>query len=345
MQSFLHNKYLRFALFGVGALLALIVIGVLLQLTRSGFGGHQSLFVDYGYDAVEEVRVAEYHDGAYKSGAVASERAMLAPAVGDSYYPGPIPEPDTGYNNLEAYETTDYNISARTRQFDEFCSSVRALKIQDQFDFRNISETSNHCSATFYTEEEHVGTVLATFEQFSGVDVNRNTNSVTRQRDRLESQTDILQQQLASVERTLAAAETDFDSVIAIARTEGNASELANAIRQKLQMVDSLTQRKINLTSQLSNLYRQAQDLEERIDAVQFYVSASPVIHSSPGEHERKWANAWHELTDAFTQTLIGLTTGLGIFLLAVIQYGVYILIVIVILRYLWKFLRKLWKA
>ena len=343
MQSLIHNKYVRFGMFGVGALVALIVVGVLLQLTRGSFSGYDTSFVDHSY-STEAVEIAEYHDGAYKGGAVASQRVAAAPA-GDAYYPEPIPSPGAGYQNLEAYETTDYHISARTQQFDAFCASLRTLKAEDRFDFRSINEAINHCSATFYTAEAHVADVLNTFGQFSGVDVSRHTDSVTRQRERLASQTDILRQQLSSVERTLASAETDFDEVITIARLEGNASELANAMRQKLQMIDNLTSRQLSPTNQINNLYRQAQDREDRIGVVQFTVSASPVVTKYPGEHERKWAQAWDELKDTFTNTLLGLTTGLGIFLLAIVQYGIYALIIIVILRYVWKFLRKLWKS
>lgn len=295
------------------------------------------------------------YDGYSKQGmAVSSAPAMM---MGDDmaiemeemgremmYYPSPIPQPDTNVTNLETYETTDYYVSARTRQFDEFCSSVRSLKVEERFEFRSISENTNSCSATFYTAEENVDEVLNRFGQFSGVEISRTTNSVTRQKERLESQTNILHQQLASVERTLAGAEVQFDQIIRVAEASNDASELADAIREKLQMVDSLTQRKISLTSQINNLYRQAQDLDERIGVVQFSVNIQRSLPIYPNQDDRKWEQAWKNLGDEYTNTLIGLTSQLGVFLLKVVQYGVYLLILFVIVRFGWKFAQKLWR-
>jgi len=105
---------------------------------------------------------------------------------------------------------------------------------------------------------------------------------------------------------------------------------------------DTLTGRKINLTSQLNRLYQQTADLEEQIDVVQFDVTINRSHPIYPNQESQKWEMAWEELKDTYTDTLIGLTAFFGIFLLWTIRLAVYLLILIVVLRGLWKFAKLL---
>lgn len=340
MPSLLQNKFVRFGVFGVVALvLLLVVVSVILASlnnARSMPIGKNLDFYSRGEVGVSSAP-AMMMDG--------DDMAMEEIArMTSSYYPEPIPAPGGYVDGLEDYETTDYSVSARTRQFDEFCASLRTLKTEDRFAFTYLSEETNHCSATFYTDEQYVEEVLSRFGQLSGVEISRNTFSVTQRRERLENRTDILRQQLESVDRTLSVGETQFDEIIAIARASNDASELSSAISEKLRMIDSLTQRKIDLISQLDNILQKSAELNERLDKVQFNVSVQRSTPIYPGQDQRKWQLAWKQLGDEFTNTLIGLSSGLGIFLLKVMQYGVYLLILLLLAKLVWQFGRKVWK-
>ena len=172
----------------------------------------------------------------------------------------------------------------------------------------------------------------------------RNTQSVTRHREQLQSRTSILRQQLASVERSLSIAETEFDEIAAFAREANDAVTLASAIREKLSLIDTLTQRKISLTSQIDSLLQQAADLEEQLNVVQFTVNIQRSYPLFPNETSRKWEQAWGELDNQFTDTLIALTAFFGIFLLWTVRITLYALVGIVVIRGLWKFIRFVWK-
>lgn len=334
MPSILNNKFVRFGLFGLGIVVVIVVLFFAWLMMSVSSTGLSSKSISMGLEAPMMYEAG----GVAMDRGYATEEAMYAPNT------MPVPQPDGYVANLESYETTDYRLTARTRQFTEFCATLKALKADERFDFRNLNQNTNNCSATFYTAEQYADEALSRLQQFSGVEVTRNTVSVTRQKEQLQSRTDILRQQLQSVERTLASAETQFDEIIAIARASNNASELSSAITEKLRMIDSLTQRKISLSSQINNALRQAQDLDERIGVIQFSVSAQPLIYVHPNQTERQWQEAWKELKDRFTETLIGLSAFLGVFLLFVLQGIVYLLIVIVLVRLLWKFARLVWR-
>ncbi|MCA9356974.1 hypothetical protein H6784_03930 [Candidatus Nomurabacteria bacterium] len=339
MHPFLQNRFVRFT--GIGLLVLLVIFFVLIFLNSFfavSTGLSNTTIDNYSY-GLSAPMVSNGVGGGQM------ERSMVA-ADSEFYAPSPMPMPDVSFTpDLEKYETSRYDITARTKQFDELCSAVKNLKSSTDIHFKQINESLNNCQATFYVAESKTESVLSTFSAFRGVEVNRNTESVTRHRAQLQSQTDILRQQLSSVESSLSKVETQFDEIAEFSRTQKDASTLAQAIREKLNMVDSLTQRKINLTNQLNNLYQQSAELEERIDVVEFYVS---VYRSYPiylNKESQKWEKAWEGLKETYTDTLIGLTAFFGIFILWVLRIAVYLLVVIVVVRGIWKVVKLVWKV
>lgn len=259
-----------------------------------------------------------------------------------SYYP-PQPNPTDYTKGLESYETTTYNLGGRIKQFDEFCDALNFLKADSQIHFKSITTSTNNCQAMFYVNKNKAIETLNTISNYSGIEVNRNTTSVTRHRAQLQSQTAIIQQQLASVMKSLSTAETQFDEIAEFSRQTNNATELSKAIREKLTLIDTLTQRKISLTSQLDRLYQEASDLEERLNVVAFYVNVNRSYPQNVNEQSQKWEQAWYNLKNQYTNTLIAITALFSVFILRVVIILVYALVIIVALRGLWKFVKLVW--
>lgn len=343
MQSFLQNKFIRFGLIAVGVLFVIFITlffiaNLLTQSTGLGSGGRD-------YTGVSSPTIPGNSFG--RDAMMKSSDGMMGGSMMEaesSYYYPPVPTPDGYTSGLESYETSTYAVSARTKEFDALCDTLATLKGDQQIHFKTLTSSINNCYATFYIPEEKVGEVLGTLTAFRGVEVTRSTESVTRHKQQLESQTQVLEQQLASVSRTLAATEVQFDEIAAFARSANDASTLSKTIREKLSLIEQLTQQKISLTAQLSNLYQQAADLNERLDVVQFDVNVSRAIPLVTGRYERLWDQAWEDLKDEFTDTLIGVTAFFGIFLLWVLRAGLYLLVLIVLARGLWKFGKIVWK-
>lgn len=336
MHPFLHNKFVRFTLFGVGGLFIIFIILIFLSLLNSSTGLNSNL--DSARIPSAPMLPQDYSTS--KADMYSAEEMEMGAPV-SSYYPEPNP---TGYTSgLESYETTRYAVSGRIKMFDEFCSSLTALKSSAAIHFKSINQSTNNCRATLYTEEAEAERVLTTLTSFVGIEFVRNTESVTRHRQQIQSRTAILQEQLASVSRSLSMAETQFDELADFARQANDAAALSEALRFKLQNVDNLTERKINLTSQLNNLYQQAADLEERMNVVEFSVNVNRSNPILVGKYEQQWERAWQDLRDAYNDTLIGLSAFFGVFILWIVHAFVYLLVVLVVLRGLWKFGTLLW--
>lgn len=332
-MPFLNNKSIK--IIGTVALifLALIVVGVILLNSI----GNQSFGISTGTSA--PMSPSAPSNNSYRSEGIQVESDSFDGSI--SYYP--TFEPGS-ISRLENYETTNYTITARTKQFDSLCEDVENLKANPDIDFKFINSSTNNCQAHFYADTEIAESVLETFTAFSGVEIKRNTESVTRHKDYIESQTIILEQQLSTVERSLSAAERQFDEIADFARQSKDAATLSEAIRYKLENIDTLTQRKINLTAQLDRMYQEAAELSERIGVVEFSVSIYRSNPIYPNRYSQKWDAAWNELKDQFTETAIGLTTVFVIFILWAVRITIYLLVVLLLARVLWKVGTILWQ-
>ncbi len=341
MHPLLQNKFIRFGLAGAGLLIVIFVVLTLLFIINNARSTELSMNMGYATGAAP---MFENSIGFGESLSMSADGDMMMKAVSSSYRPAPEPVPDGYTAGLESYETTDYYINGRLKEFDNFCAEFTRLKADPNIHFKYLNESTNNCNATFYVAEERAEQTLSTLTTYKGIEFVRNTESVTRHRQQIQNQTSILEQQLASVSHSLATAEIQFDELADFARQSKDAAALSEAIRYKLQNIDNLTQRKINLTAQLNNLYQQSADLEERLNVVQFDVH---VYRSNPiniGKYERQWEAAWEELKDQFTDTLIGLSAFFGIFLLWVFRIALYLIVLIVVLRAFWKFIKLLWR-
>ncbi len=340
------NKYVRVATFGVLTILGIFVVLFILSFTATsrhgGYGMMQTnsvsempFIMDSMMEEVGKIGIGE--------GATMPMYDNVSPPELQIYnYPQPI---SGGYTtNLEQYETTDYNVYARTRSFDDLCAVVTGLKSDPDIHFKSINTSLNSCDAHFYVSEQKAASVLATLSANDDVEVHRETRSVTRHKQYIESRTSSLVQQLANVERSLATVETQFDEITAFARTQNDAMAFAESIREKVNLIDSLTQRKISLTNQLDQLYQQAADLAERIDVVAFSVAINRSHPIEQNRWSRQWEAAWENLKDEANATLIGITVFFGIFLLWVVRIALYAFVLIALVRILWKFGTTLWK-
>lgn len=264
----------------------------------------------------------------------------------DESYVDPLPEynPTVYVPGLESYETTDYQITARTRQFEEGCSLLRTLKTDTRIYFKSLYVDQNVCSALFFSAPDKVDSILNQLKDIRGAEVSESTQSVTRTREVLQTETQIVTEQLSSVVHTLADAEIQYAVIAEFARANNEAAALTEAIRDKLQILESLTQQRIQLTAQLQQLQQQATDLNERIGMIAFTVNINRSFAFDPEETSREWETSWHTLKNTVTSVLIGFTTYLGVFILRALQFAFYALILIFIARYGWKVVHKIWQ-
>ncbi len=322
----------------VGVAVLSIVVSV---LGNVGLSVHSNyLSVSREDSAISTMQVPPSSGYSNDGFAVGSDMAYARPTL-----PVPSPEPMQPYvPNLEAYETTDYRVHARTRDFDAACSLLHELKADEAIHFRSLSEHLNRCSAVFFVDEERADAVRDRLVRIDGASVERSTESVTRMRENIINQVDVLRQQLAHTEATLADVTEQYATITDLAYSEGEPATLNRTVQAQFEILDNLNQRRLRQSNQLKNLLQQSTDLEERIGKTMFDVSLNRSNPIEPGKYAQQWERALEDLQDRFIATLIGFTAYLGIFLLWGAQIVLYGLIVLFVARFLWKVARVVWK-
>jgi len=333
MPAFFHNKTVKITAIIILTILVVIIAGIfLIRFNQIDYLVQQKL--SYAPEAGISSAPALKRDGF-------GDKLVTENSVA---YTPPEPNP-TGYTTgLEDYETTDYSLSGELKEFDDLCNTLTKLKADPNINFKQLQISTNRCYADFFVNNTQAESTLNELKSFRELEITRHTESVTRFKQQLENQTDILQQQLASVQRSLTEAERQFDELAEFAKESHDPAALSEAIRYKLQNIDNLTRRKISLNQQLANLYQQAADLNDRMNFTEFRVNvsrANPIRLNN--QYRKKWRQAWDGLKETANETLIGLTVTFGVVVLWLVRLSLYLLVLLVIIRAFIKFIKWFW--
>ena len=338
------EKILRYTIVvavGLGGLVLLLGIFNSIFYSGGGFsmdsrGGYSDGFSTQSSSRMPSHQSSDlYYDDVYFDNMVSS-----APSQGRIL---PTPQgPSTGsFTRLQAYETTDYTVSASLRSIDTLCNQLEFLRADENTQFRSLTRNEQSCRAHFFVEENQVDQLLQYFNSIRGVQIDRNTHSVTTLREQVTSELDSLRTQLARLETTISEAEVGFDEAIAFARTESDATALAQAVNEKTNTLNNLYQQQLFLNAQIQEVARRSQDLNERIGLVGFSIRFTSLTRANTNRQDRAWAHAIEILEDRLIDFQTGVTIGLFIVLLWIIQITIYGVLLFIILFGLWKVYKR----
>lgn len=288
-----------------------------------------------------EEQVAYDYDGGYgKGGGVALSARNVADSVS---YPSPYPQPGTTGDTVEEFEVTQYNASYESRNASRECDAIAGLKEKTYVIFENSNESDRDCSYTFKVKHDNVEEVLAFLKDLNPRDFSENTYTIKNQIDDFTSEEEILKKKLVSIEETLASALKAYDEIQRVATAGQNADALARVIDSKIQLIERLTQEKININSQLDRYARMKSEQLDRLDYTYFYTHVYERAFVDGKEIKDSWLISVQQFVRNVNKTLQDLTINLVYLVLLVIQYILYILILVVVAKYVWRAAVYIW--
>ncbi len=247
-------------------------------------------------------------------------------------------------NSAEAFEVTDYNATIETNDLDSTCGAIASWKAKDYVIFENSSTYDRGCNYTFKVEKDYVTETLAALKGLDPKELIENTRTIKNVVDDYTSQTEILQKKLAAIDQTLKNAMEAYDEITEIATKSNDASSLAKIIDSKIQIIERLTQERINVSMQLDQYARaKAQELD-KLDYTYFNVAVYENKYVDGKNIADSWKQALRNFVSNINRTIQDITIGLIAFILIAIQYLIYIFILVVFAKYAWRMIRKLWK-
>ncbi|MBX9765272.1 hypothetical protein K2X83_01380 [Patescibacteria group bacterium] len=267
---------------------------------------------------------------------------MFSARNAESIYP-PRPGGSTG-NTAEAYEVSDYSASIETTDLKNTCAEIAALKSKKEVIFESASESETNCFYSFKVEHASVEAVLDALKSLNPRDLSENTYTIKQQLDDFTSETDILKKKLESIESTLTKALASYDEVARLAAQTSDAEALASIINSKVMTIERLTQERISINQQLEYLARAKEQAADRLNYAFFNVS----VYKNEYVDGKALGDSWKAAVQQFFNDANRAVQGITILLLSLalwaLQYVLYFLLLVVIVKYGWKFAVAIWK-
>lgn len=295
-----------------------------------GYGS--SVSTKYAVPAYDADYVMEETSLSYRN--VASE-GMPVPRPGDNYVSG---------NDAEAYEVTSYHAEVETRDATQTCDTILALKEREEVVFENAHEYASGCSYTFKVEKESVSSVLAVIESLDPRELNESTYTIKRQIEDYTSEIDILTEKLNTIEETLASALLAYEEVTALASASRDIESLAKIVDSKMQLIERLTNERIEVTARLERIEASKADELDRLLYTYMTVSVYENEYVDTDALADSWKRAVRNMVFEVNSILESLTVGLVSLAFVILQILLYIFIVVIVAKFTWKGVRKVWQ-
>lgn len=298
----------------------------------AGYGGS----VAYDMAASEE---SAYGYGKYDDMAqlsmrnVASTRAM----------PPTMPGSPVG-NTAEDFEVTSYNASIETADKAGACGVVAELKKHKYVIFESANDHDTGCDYSFKVERDRVSGVLAVIEGLNPKELSESTYTIKRQVDDFTSEEEVLTKKRESIDQTLARAMSAYDEVTILATRSQNAEALASIINSKIAIIERLTQERININEQLDRLTRAKEDQLDSLLYTHFYVNIYENKYLDVKTIGESWKHAIRQFVHDLNQVAQDITINLVALIFLVAQYALYLLILLVVVKYGWRIGRRIWE-
>jgi hypothetical protein len=352
LKKFNLKKLNVFKIVGLGVL-AILVVSLVFAIIGSSFDsikkpgfGNISIqtapsapSLDYGTTDSVSSEKSSYGYGGGGSVDLSVRNVGTSPSIMPIYGNG-----GTTGDQAEAFEVTDYSATIETRELSKTCASVTRLKVREDVIFENSNESDRACGYTFKVKKDKVNEILTIIKNMDPKELSENTFTIKNIVDDYTGELEILEKKLSSIDETLQKAVSAYNDITELATKVQDIESLAKIIDSKINIIERLTQERININSQIERLQRSKTEQLDRIDYAYFYVNVIENKFIDRESIKDSWKTAVKEFISNVNQSLQNITVGLVALLLLVLQYAIYLLILIVIAKYGWQMVKYIWK-
>lgn len=332
-KRFSIPKLIGFALIAI--ILFMVAISFLGFAFRTAFFG----FGSSGYSTSQIPMMSYEYEGALDQTSLKgiSDRAFLSP----------IPPGSGGSvgTDAEEFEITEYYTVIKTRNLDKACSVIEELKPLEYVIFETANRSDKNCSYFFKVKNENADEVLATVKGLKPEIFRENTSTIKSVIGDYTSEVEIQEKKLASIEETLTNAQQAYDKITVLATQTKDVESLTKIIDSKIRLIERLTQERINIKERIDRLNKNKAEQLDRLNFTFFRVNIHEFLVFDLKELKDSWISEFKSFVREFNDILQDVSINLAGFLLRLIQAALYFLIALFILKYGWRFTKRIWKA
>ncbi|MFH1523247.1 MAG: hypothetical protein ABIE43_05555 [Patescibacteria group bacterium] len=247
-------------------------------------------------------------------------------------------------DDAEEYEVKEYDATIETRNLENTCQAVAGLKAKDYVVFENSSEYDKGCNYTFKVKKEMVDEILGVINELDPKELTENTYTIKRLIEDFTSEIEILEKKKESIDDTLESAIKSYNEISDLATRTRDAETLAKIIDSKIKIIERLTQERINISAQLERLARSKAEQLDRLDYTYFYVYIYESKYIDGENLKDSWKQAIKEFVLDINKAIQGITINLISVLFIILQYLIYLFILLLIAKYGWRLVKYIWK-
>jgi len=255
---------------------------------------------------------------------------------------------DDGYTaggDAEDFEVTEFNAQIETRNLDRDCASILDLKSKDYIIFERSNKSDTSCNFRFKVAKENTEEILEVLNSLDPRELNENVHTIKKQIEDYTSEEEILKNKLQVMDETLSSAVASYDEISKLATQTRNADSLASVIESKIRIIERLSQEKINTSARLDRISRAK---AEQIDKLE-YTNFSVYVYENKFVDTDNLKDSWKRSIKSFVvdmnRVAQDLTVGLVSLAIHIFQYLLYLLIILIVVKFVWGLLKKLWRS
>jgi hypothetical protein len=250
----------------------------------------------------------------------------------------------TAGDTAENFEVTNYNGTIETNRLDQTCQIISDLKVKDYVIFESSNRYDHGCNFNFKVKQPQANEVLDVIKGFDPKDLVTNTETIKRLVDDFTSETEILQKKKAVIESTLENAIESYDEISKLATQVKDVESLSNIITSKINIIERLSQERISVSEQLDRLSRSKADQLDRLEYVYFNLNVYENKFIDSENLKDSWKAAVKNFVNDVNRISQEVSIGLAVTILMVIQYLLYIIIILITAKLGWKLAKYIWK-
>ncbi len=277
-------------------------------------------------------------------GTQARSAKMMAPTSVSVYDVMPTQLTEHISKDAEDFETRSYSANYEERNISKVCNEIESLKPLEYVIFSNANKNDTYCNYTFKVEVEKEDEIITLIKSLNPKSFNASTFTLERIITNNNNEVEILEKKLKMLDSLLTSAQAKYASL----RNTGNATALVQAINNEINLIERITNQKLNVQSQIDRLTNSTGVQTERINYSQFNVSVSErkfINWSNIGE---QWKFAFERFISGISEVIQDLTIGLVMFVLGLVKFIMFLSVGVVAIvatsKFLWSIVRKIWK-
>lgn len=256
----------------------------------------------------------------------------------------PTPESIATGDTSEAYEITEYNANIETRDIEKSCQDVASLKARTDVIFENSNEYDKGCNYRFKVKQASAKEILEIIKGMDPKSIDENIYTIKGQIDDYTSEADILKKKLISIDETLKNAVSAYDEITKMATNLKDVESLAKIIDSKINIIERLTQERININSQLESIERSKSEQLDRLEYTYFNVNIYENKYIDGEDLRDSWKLTVKQFVNDVNSIFQDLSVNLVTLIMKILQFALYLLIILVVAKYGWKLGRYIWK-